>query len=74
MAIPYEEFRAFVECTKPICSVKNQEIWELCDSCWAFRKKCKTAEAIWKSAVYFRLKGAPLPAKVCLSETTVDDE
>ena len=51
-----DEFNAFVACKAHNCSVSDGKTWQLCDSCWSFRNKCKKAEAIWKSAVYFRLQ------------------
>jgi hypothetical protein len=51
-----DEFIAFVSCKAHKCSVNDEKTWQLCDSCWAFRNKCKKAEVIWKSAIYFRLK------------------
>jgi hypothetical protein len=67
MELTLEEFNAFIGCKARNCSVKDEKTWQLCDSCWAFRNKCKKAEAVWKSAIYFRLKAQAL-------DSTVDEE
>jgi len=60
MEITLEEFTAFVACKARKCSVDDEKTWRLCEKCWEFRNKCKRAEAIWKSAIYFRLRAQAL--------------
>jgi hypothetical protein len=67
MELTIQEFDSFVACKARKCSVDDEKTWQLCDRCWEFRNKCKKADAIWKSAVYFRLKAQALDA-------TVDEE
>jgi hypothetical protein len=56
MEATLDEFIAFVGCKAHKCSVMDEKSWQLCDRCSAFRYKCKKADEIWKSAIYFRLQ------------------